>query len=654
LFRIVKMEPRRNFETVKITAQWHEDSWYEPATETGASNAAIAVSDAVVPRPVLGAAWDGEGRTKLEVSESIGVGADGHRTVELNVTALPSANLTWAAAAAPLVPVGGVVEPGGGDLGPGTYYYYLTAMDGEGIESGVSQVVRVQVEEAEAPAAIEIRNLRFSENAASFRVYRGLTPLETYRIAESVPVASVFRDEGRPASLASPPDFAFHHVNFYWRQEVLAETAATITGVDEIGNAALNLIPDSCMGKRVRISKGTGQGQERTIVSHSAQALLVDPVWIVPPDATSFFVIAEPSWQYAAGSESGAAVFEVPNEAGGTVHVRGVSANAKDEESPAELAVVTRYTVAGSTGALLDEEPPAQPAFILEAPGDGNLRLSGITFADSRNLQTIGGATLTVFAFDELRPGEAANLAQALTAAGAVMSLSAAVNWQAGDFVQVEEEILRVAQILNGGLSLTLDRGCLLTSVSEHAAGSKVRRLGARSQVIPFVEGFFGGTEAAEFQALLPMPSVRIAAAEMYVTNRRGDSPTAVRSYVSEPDHGLRTLSGGSLSLQVTGPLFIGSAITPPVIVDRRCLLREVAAMVAEAPQGAGMTLRLNAGGSEFVTLTIAAGSTQSNVVAGQSLAMLEAGEALTLDVVSVPPAALGAPGCDLTVLLRR
>ena len=75
--------------------------------------------------------------------------------------------------------------------------------------------------------------------------------------------------------------------------------------------------------------------------------------------------------------------------------------------------------------------------------------------------------------------------------------------------------------------------------------------------------------------------------------------------------------------------------------------------MVRDTVVGGALTIRLRQDGAELCTLVIPDGDTESDVVDGQGLAILEAGASLTLDVVAVPQAVNTFPGRDLTVAIR-
>jgi hypothetical protein len=170
---------------------------------------------------------------------------------------------------------------------------------------------------------------------------------------------------------------------------------------------------------------------------------------------------------------------------------------------------------------------------------------------------------------------------------------------------------------------------------------------------MPFVKNFFGSQASGSYSNPISLPDARIAAAEMYVTNSRGNSAPAFTSYASTVQGGIRTLSGGQLSLQIEGYLAIQTNAVPEVTVDSSHSVRDIFAKVGEAPTLADVQLRLKVDSVTYCNLTIAMGQTTSNIVDGFGLKPLPAGAQLGLDVVSVGQTNDSTPGSDLTVTVR-
>jgi hypothetical protein len=102
------------------------------------------------------------------------------------------------------------------------------------------------------------------------------------------------------------------------------------------------MVVNAYRGALVRITRGRGVGQERAVQSNTATTLTLTSAWDMQPDATSSFTVAESGWHFGATGSTSPVQFEIPNRAEAIVQITGRAANANDEESPAELATVTR------------------------------------------------------------------------------------------------------------------------------------------------------------------------------------------------------------------------------------------------------------------------------------------------------------------------
>jgi hypothetical protein len=103
----------------------------------------------------------------------------------------------------------------------------------------------------------------------------------------------------------------------------------------------------------------------------------------------------------------------------------------------------------------------------------------------------------------------------------------------------------------------------------------------------------------------------------------------------------------------VEGYLAIQTDAAPPLIVEAALAMRDVFAVVNQAPSGGPITMQLRQRSTVFATLTIADATTTSNVVNGFGLAPLGASAQVSLDILSVPTASGALPGSDLTVIIR-
>ena len=162
------------------------------------------------------------------------------------------------------------------------------------------------------------------------------------------------------------------------------------------------MVLDLYNGATVRITSGTGAGQERTIASNTASTLTMTSPWSIEPDSTSFFIIAVSTWQFGASSNASPVSFAVPNREGVTLHLSGRAANVLDEQCAYELSPLTRWTITGAKGQALDSDVPGQPIFGLYSLGVGSVEVVGIAFSDLTNTRSITAGTLTLAYWDEL------------------------------------------------------------------------------------------------------------------------------------------------------------------------------------------------------------------------------------------------------------
>jgi hypothetical protein len=88
-------------------------------------------------------------------------------------------------------------------------------------------------------------------------------------------------------------------------------------------------------------------------------------------------------------------------------------------------------------------------------------------------------------------------------------------------------------------------------------------------------------------------------------------------------------------------------------VIETTEAMRDIFAVVGQAPSGGAISLQLRQGSTVFCSLTIADGTTTSASVDGFGLAPLVSGSLVSLDILSVPGAADTLPGSDLTVIIR-
>lgn len=651
-FRVTKLAPGQNYQTVQVTAQWHDDDWYTTGGASAAGGRRQDGAEVGLPRPLVGSVLDSNGLEQFGITESVTPTAGGGFTVTLTVAFDPPTVAAASGVNIPLVSLSPTVSTTGGTLAQDqTLYYALSALDGSGAESGLSFVVRAVIPSGVSTNSVELTGMSFSSGTAGFNVYRGPNPLELLRIANNVTVATMFTDTGVASTLNGPPDANYDHASFYWRLELQPEVSVGIQSATTIGNSTLGMLANNFVGGLVRITRGTGGTQERLVVSNSSTTLTVTPPWTVIPDSTSFFVVAEATWKFGGLSSTSPAQIEVPNRPGGTVEISGRSANVLDEESAYELNPVTRWQIEGISG--VDTDVPPAPVFGLNLTGQGTIELVDVGFTDLTNTHTILAGTLSLFSWNELNSPTTFSLASGIGLTDTSITLSSAGPAAAGDLIQIEGEILEVSATASGGTVYTVARGSHGSTAATHLATVLIYHLARNVTIVPFVNGFFGSPASGSYSHSIFLPDARVGAAEFFVTNSIGAGPVAVGAFGSTTDQGLRTLSGGQMSIQVEGYLATQTDAAPPLIVEDTHAARDIYAVVNEAPVGGAVGLHLRVGSTVYCTLTIPDGLAISNVVGGFGLAALAGSSQVSLDVVSVPTAPGTLPGRDLTVIVR-
>ncbi|MDA1312496.1 MAG: hypothetical protein O2968_04085 [Acidobacteria bacterium] len=653
-FRILKLQPSTNYRQVRITAQIHNDAWYQD------TNGQLSLlpptrrqpeSEQGVPDPLYGDEFDEFGEEHFSITEFQITSSDGSILTEVEVGFKPPDVGQSLVAGIPLVSLQpNVQSPGGSIEGGQTLYYAVSATDSDGRESNPSFVVRATVPAGGSSYQIELTGLSFTAGAASFSVYRGPLPTRLFRIASGQAIAGSFTDTGLTAELTGAPDPRYDHANFYWRLEDTDEFFASDFGPDSVGSSLLNMTVDAFIGHSVRLLRGKGAGQERIIANNTATTVFVTSPWVVEPDESTIFVVSENTWHFGGRARSSPARFLVPNRGGQVIQITGRAANAQNIESLEGLALITRHRIGGGGLGVADSDVPPEPAFAVTVRGDGTLQFSPLAFPVLENTQSITTGTFQLYYRDELAGSGTILLAAAISDTDTSLTLTAAGSAIADDLIQVEGEILKVTQVTGGGTQYDVERGQCNSTAQSHAVNTPVYTLHERTVIAPFEKAFFGTTASGGWVRIEQIPNIRLACGELWVTNTFGRSPTTTNNYSMLPDGGLRTLRGGQFNFQVEGGLAVLANAVPTVSVQEPLSIRDVYAVVKQAPVGASIDLQINQDGSPLTTLTVAAGQTNSNVVNGAELPVLQSLANLTLDIVAVGTT---FPGSDLTVTIR-
>jgi hypothetical protein len=279
--------------------------------------------------------------------------------------------------------------------------------------------------------------------------------------------------------------------------------------------------------------------------------------------------------------------------------------------------------------------------------------LVGIGFNSLINTQSIAAGTLTLHFWDELSVPTLITLITPVSDMDAEVSFGTALGVVADDLIQIDTEILKILEVLDQGLRCRVERGASGSLTAAHTVGAKVYRLEKRVFIAPFPRQFFGSPTSGSYSFSTALSSVRIAAAELTMTNSRGTGEVMQKAFTNTIDSGLRTLSGGQFTIQIEGPLAIQTGAAPLLIVEADHCVRDIFARLREPSSSGPVQLLLRHGSNVYCSLTIPVGETESNVIDGFGLPPLRAGAELALDVMSLGQLGGASPGRDLTVMLR-
>ena len=215
-------------------------------------------------------------------------------------------------------------------------------------------------------------------------------------------------------------------------------------------------------------------------------------------------------------------------------------------------------------------------------------------------------------------------------------TVATAVSASIGDLVQIDQEVMVVQRTVTSGTTVSVTRASHGTSAGAHAVRTGVYILAEKIFILPFAQDFFGSPASGSYAFPITIPDVRIAAADLFMTNSRGNSSVAAESFTSTTDFGLRSLLGGQLTIQVEGL----SRFKPTQRLRFWWRLRAPCAMfmqwcrmpLPERP----VVMQVTQNGVVYCELTIATGATVSNDVDGFALGPLQAQAIIGLNITSV------------------
>lgn len=653
MFRVLEFQLSPRLDVMKVICQLHQDHWYSDNAQIRYDRSRIYAWRSTTARAVCGTRIT-DGQIVFDASESLGVSPEGFDRCVVTIPFRKPQTEVGAASGVPLVSFAYTVQTTGGTLPPGSYFYGVTTVDDQGRESGLSSLIPVRIGGSSTTNRVTISGISAAAGAVGLNLYRGNTPQRLVRVRSSWPVGDTITDQGDTLEAQVPPDSNYNRLRAWYRQIFVTDQAPTAWTTTTITRADMNLVDDQWIGKKLILRSGKGRGQERNIVSHTDDTITIDRPWDVLPDATSRFAIVDTAWTFSTETESDIVQVMLPllPTYSFDISLRSVSKNDAELDALEAPSLVWQVGIGSpSTG---DTGVPPKPSFGLGLVEEGTVSITGISFPTPTNLATVFIGQLGILFWDEQQAPTPVSLVDAIDDLVTNVKLAGLPALLAeGDHIQIDEEIFRVTGAPIAPDTYPVERARYQTFAATHTASTAVFVLTREEMTIPFVPGYFTTSAASGFRFNFRMPNVRISAADLTLYNRVGPSERGEANYTGFTNFGIRTLSGGQITMNLSGYLAIESSAGNSYVLDRLTVVRDVSAYVQEPPAGANVEIMVRINGDPLCELLIEAGSHVATAVNRFNQPALPAGGKLSFDILNVPPASVGTPGRDLTILLQ-
>ncbi len=653
-FRVLRLSPGLNFETVTVLAQAHDDGWYGHGTAVSSSSTGWPSSvNSGAPLPIAGYTYSAEEGHALKMLESSASLTDGGAS-ELLVVRFRAPRQEVASLPAPGISQSATITAGG-TLRPGTkvLYYAVTSLDSAGAESRVSQVIQVVTGAIETGFSVTVAGLTAPAGATAMRIYRGERAFDLLYLADIAAHSTSWTDSGGEVSPMRPPDPRYDHADFYWRAELTDQLVVEARSDDTIEVPDGKYEADQFAGRALVVVSGSSKDWQSTVAANTSTAFKTAdplPAGLAVGDTVA---IADSSWRLAGRSYSDQITWEAPNRAGLTVQIIGRSSTANGMEASIEQSFLNRYTMAGGCGSLMDIRVPPRPSSVIEAPADGSLLVRDIATETLNGTSTVSEAILVTYSNDETAPVASFSLGTPMCQDDMTIPIASVLALPRSAYVQVDSEIICVNEPTEDGSARSVDRGVAGSIATAHSAAAIGILLERNLHTVPLGAGFFANPAHSDFQYRLSFPNRRIAAGELYLSNTRGAGPGQETCFLENGQGGLRTFEGGTLILQNSGVLSIERDAVNSVSTDRVRIVRDIQAFVDAAPSGGSVNVLVKADGNPIATLVIQSSSVQSgSFVPAGTLALAE-GSKVNIDIAAVPQGTNTFSGRNLSVRIR-
>lgn len=188
LVRVLRIAPNSNYETVKITATWHEDQWYldtfgqkgQPGFTSARRNRLIRPAFNWLPFGAVaetGSSVFHPSKYSFRVALVYELDAHGVAHARVRTFGRQIVNIPAVKPDAPFVPIQGTTATTGGNLvGNRSYYMALVGTNSENKLSAISSVVPIGVVSETDTNTITVPNIHWGEGTIGYVVYGGTDP----------------------------------------------------------------------------------------------------------------------------------------------------------------------------------------------------------------------------------------------------------------------------------------------------------------------------------------------------------------------------------------------------------------------------------------------------------------------------------------------
>ena len=125
-------------------------------------------------------------------------------------------------------------------------------------------------------------------------------------------------------------------------------------------------------------------------------------------------------------------------------------------------------------------------------------------------------------------------------------SVATAVSASSGALVQIDAEVMIIQSNLTNSTTVPVTRASHGSTAVAHTAETGVYLLEEKIFIMPFAQDFFGSPASGSYAFPITIPDVRIAAAELFMTNSKGNSSVAAESFTDTTDLGFERFWEGS------------------------------------------------------------------------------------------------------------